>query len=268
MLQSPGRRPGIAATGGGRVRARRNHAKGIRTTRWRALLAFAGTVGLHLVVFIGLLRGPDTATVRWRPSAEPTVILDLSDPEPEYETSAAPREAPPLPAPPPAAVLVLKLPGRPPVVGAAAGADAAPTAEETAQAPETIDLPAPVSFSLRLSQQRGEVAAEIARENAPARRPFRERDLNAMVPGAGNGKLPGFRPRFGTPSGDLARSVGRMLQQKLPTAAGEWDAPLDPLTERWEAAHHGSDLAACERQYEDVDRDLRRQLCGEVRPPE
>ena len=29
-----------------------------------------------------------------------------------------------------------------------------------------------------------------------------------------------------------------------------------------------SDLAACERQYEDVDRDLRRQLCGEVRPPD
>lgn len=249
------------------MRARRNHANGFRTSRWRALLAFAGTVGLHLAVFIGLLRGPDTSAVRWRPP-DATMTVDLTDPVIESETSALPREAPPPPPPPPAAVLIVKAPDRAAVPGTMGLPAAVASAKESVEAPAPADLPAPVSFSLRLSQQRSEVAAEIARENAPARRPFRERDLGAMVPGAGNGKLPGFQPRVGTPSGDLARSIGRMLQQKLPSAAVEWDAPLDPLTERWEAAHHGSDLAACERQYEDVDRDLRRQLCGEVRPPE
>lgn len=245
------------------MRARRSHANGSRTTRWRALLAFAGTLGLHLGVFIGLLRGPDTATAPWRPQPV-RVMVDLLEPSPEFETASALPAAPRQPLPPPAALLIEQMPAAAPAQPAPARSP--PRAPVATAAP--ADLPAPVSFARRLEQQRSEVAAEIARENAPARRPFRERDLGAMVPGAGNGKLPGFRPRFGTPSGDLARSVGRMLEQKLPTAAVEWDAPLDPLTERWEAAHHGSDLAACERQYEDVDRDLRRQLCGEVRPPD
>jgi hypothetical protein len=245
------------------VRARTNHANGLRTTRWRALLAFAGALGLHLAVFIGLLHGPDTATVRWRPQPA-SVTVDLLEPPPVLETASALQAEPPPPLPPPAIALIEKRPAAAPAqMAPAKSLPVAPVATAT-----PADLPAPVSFSLRLSQQRSDVAAQIARENAPARRPFRERDLGAMVPGAGNGKLPGFRPRFGTPSGDLARSVGRMLEQKLPTAAVEWDAPLDPLTERWEAAHHGSDLAACERQYEDVDRELRRQLCGEVRPPD
>lgn len=245
------------------MRAWRSHADGSRTTRWRALLALAGTLGLHLAVFVGLLRGPDTAIVPWRPQPV-SVMVDLLEPPPGFETaSALPVEAPP-PLPPPAAVLVEQVPAAAPARPAPARLP--PQVPVATAAPS--DLPAPVSFAKRLEQQRSAVAAEIARENAPARRPFRERDLGAMVPGASNGKLPGFRPRFGTPSGDLARSVGRMLEQKLPTAAVEWDAPLDPLTERWEAAHHGSDLAACERQYEDVDRDLRRQLCGEVRPPD
>lgn len=244
------------------MRARRSHANGFRTARWRALLAFAGTLGLHLAVFIGLLRGPDTATVPWRPQPV-SVMVDLFEPSPGFETARS-LPQPMLPLPPPAALLVEQMPAAAPT--RRAPATLPPQASVAPAAP--ADLPAPVSFAKRLEQQRSAVAAEIARENAPARRPFRERDLGAMVPGAGNGKLPGFRPRFGTPSGDLARSVGRMLEQKLPTAAVEWDAPLDPLTERWEAAHHGSDLAACERQYEDVDRDLRRQLCGEVRPPD
>lgn len=245
------------------MRARTNHANGLRTTRWRALLAIAGTLGLHLGVFIGLLRGPDTATVPWRPQPV-SVVVDLLEPSPGFETASAPPVEPPPPLPPPAALLIEQLPAAAPTRPAPARL---PTQAPVATAAQA-DLPAPVSFASRLEQQRSEVAAEIARENAPARRAFRERDLGAMVPGAGNGKLPGFRPRFSTPSGDLARSVGRMLVQRLPTAAVEWGAPLDPLTERWEAAHHGSDLAACERQYEDVDRDLRRQLCGEVRPPD
>ncbi len=245
------------------MRARTRYANGSRTTRWRALLAFAGTLGLHLGVFIGLLRGPDAAIVPRR-TQPVSVVVDLLESSPAVEIASAQPMAPPPPLPPPAALLIEQLPAV--VPARPAQARLPPQAPIATAAP--ADLPAPVSFARRLEQQRRDVAAEIARENAPARRPFRERDLGAMVPGAGNGKLPGFRPRFGTPSGDLARSLGRMLEQKLPTAAVEWDAPLDPLTERWEAAHHGSDLAACERQYEDVDRDLRRQLCGEVRPPD
>ena len=252
------------------MRARKNLANGFRTSRWRALLAFAGTLGLHLAVFVGLLRGPDTAIVPWQPPL-PTITVDLAEPGASALTSALPRAEPPLPPPPPAAVLIVGVRDPDPAVRdrPVTPVRRAPSPPVPAPVSAPGDLPAPVSFAQRLSQQRSEVAAEIARENAPARRPFRERDLDAMVPGAGNGKLPGFRPRFGTPSGDLARSIGRMLEQKLPSAAVDWDAPLDPLTERWEAAHHGSDLAACERQYEDVDdRELRRQLCGEVRPPD
>ncbi len=135
-------------------------------------------------------------------------------------------------------------------------------------APEPVDLPEPVSLSRRIEQTRSEVAAEIAREQAPQRRAFQGRSLDAMLPDAGNGKLPGFRPRTGATPSDAMSGLAKLLSRGVPTAATDPDAPTDLLTEGWEAAHHGSDLAACELQYEELDADLRRQMCGEVRPPE
>jgi hypothetical protein len=123
--------------------------------------------------------------------------------------------------------------------------------------------PPPVS----IDQQRANVAAEIARESAPLRRPFRGRSIDAMLPDGDKGMLPGFRPRtVDEPPSQLMRKFGQMLSQGVPSAAVDPDAPMDLLTEGWEAKHHGSDLAACELQYEELDPDLRRKMCGEVGP--
>jgi hypothetical protein len=122
-------------------------------------------------------------------------------------------------------------------------------------------LPAP-RFSI--DQQRTNVAAEIARESAPLRRPFRGRSIDAMLPDGDKGMLPGFRPRTVDDPSKLMRKFGQMLSQGVPSAAVDPDAPMDLLTEGWEAKHHGSDLQACELQYEELDPDMRRKMCGEV----
>lgn len=89
-----------------------------------------------------------------------------------------------------------------------------------------------------------------------------------MLPDGDRGTLPGFRPRTSEGGSEVLRKLGQVLNSRLPSAAVDFHAPMDQLTERWEASHHGSDLAACEQQYQELDADLRRQMCGEVRPPE
>lgn len=108
----------------------------------------------------------------------------------------------------------------------------------------------------------------MAAAHAPERRPFAGRDLDAMLPDGDNGKLPGFRPQTSDQRAEVLRKLGQILSSGVPTAAMDYDAPTDLLTEGWEAKHHGSDMAACERQYEELDADLRRQMCGDVRPPD
>jgi hypothetical protein len=128
-------------------------------------------------------------------------------------------------------------------------------------------MPAATTLTQRIDHQRREAAADIATEHAPAKRLFAGRSIDAMLPGADTGKLPGFRPKTSDDNRDALRRIGQMLSQGLPSAAVNPDAPTDLLTEGWEAKHHGSDLAACELQYQDLDADLRRQMCGVVRPP-
>ena len=95
----------------------------------------------------------------------------------------------------------------------------------TAAEPALI-LPDPVSPSLRLEQSRVAVAAEIAKENAPKRRAFAGRSIDAMLPGADTGKLPGFRPQTVEESNGLARQIGQML------SAGVFPAPRSTTTPR------------------------------------
>jgi hypothetical protein len=221
--------------------------------------AWTGTLVLHILVIAQLLLST-TVVPQVRDREALTIDVELSvSPEPP-----PPRRPESTPAPAASAVAAA-----PKVAARAVATPNPPPANASPASPQSSStLPDPVSLSTRIDQQRTIVAAEIARENAPKRRPFRGRSIDAMLPGADSGKLPGFRPRTHDDNADALRRFTQMLQRGLPSAATDFDAPTDLLTEGWEAAHHGSDLAACERQYEQFESDLRRQLCGEVRPPE
>lgn len=231
--------------------------------------ALAGTLTLHLLAVGHLLRSTEASPqARWlRPLV---VAIELPVDEVDVEPEATPPPPPAGPAPP-------ADPPRPPLparrpAAAAPGIDATALTITTAPASDTVvpaspdPIPPEARAAIRLDQQRSAVAAEIARENAPKRRAFSGRSLDAMLPGADSGRLPGLRPRVRGGGRELARKL-KSMWMGLPQAAVDRDAVLDPLTERWEEAHHGSDLAACERQYLELDRELRRQMCGEVRPP-
>ena len=226
----------------------RHHAQSLAR-----ICAWTFTFTLHLLAFGYVWKVTQTVPQLQGPSAL-TVAVYLRDepppPRPQPEAPPIPTPAAETPAAPTAA-------SRP--VSIAVAAPEPP--------PEPIELPEPVSLSRRIEQTRTEVAGEIAREQAPQRRAFQGRSLDAMVPDAGNGKLPGFRPRTVDDPSKLLHKFGQMLGQGLPSAAWDQDAPMDLLIEGWEARHHGSDLQACELQYEELDADLRRQMCGEVRPP-
>jgi hypothetical protein len=139
---------------------------------------------------------------------------------------------------------------------------------ETAVGTPIEKAPEPTDLHARIDYQRREVAADIARENAPARRPFAGRSLDAMLPDAENTKLKNFHPRVHDARRDFMRKLAGVVALTVPTAARDYHAPVDPLTERWEAAHHSSDMADCDREYARFDAEMRRQLCGFVRPPD
>lgn len=213
------------------------------------LLALSGSLLLHLLIVERLFEVTSVLPeVRVARSLEVEILLDdtLREASPAVPVASIPEPpaaAPVPPQPPPAAARGMPLPT--PV--------AAP--------------PEPAATPPDLAAQRAAVAAEIAREGAPARAAFAGRSLDALLPDGETGLLPGFRPRPKDGVRDWGRRLGALLQPNLPQAAVDTDAPLDLLTEGWERAHHASELDACERQYEQLDRELRRQMCGEVRPP-
>lgn len=221
-----------------------------------------GTLLLHLLVLDRLLRGTEVTPQEFR--LQPLLVeIPLQVQAPGFVEPLPVPAPPPLPPPTrddpparPAPVPRSASAPRPPPSAAASAADALPP-----------PIPPAARAAIRLDQQRSAIAAEMARESAAQRRPFAGRSLDAMLPDADNGRLPGFRPRVGEDAVDYARKLAGILQRGLPQAAVDPDAPSDLLTEGWERAHHASDLAACERQYEELDREMRRQLCGEVRPP-
>lgn len=240
---------------GGRVRKHMEFTTGRHAMSLARICAWTFTFTLHVLAFAYVWRVTQMVPQLQGPSALSVAV---------YLTSELPPSRPEL-EPDPAPV---RLPAKRPAAPAAMTAVAASTQAASIEAPPETVLPEPVSLSQRIEQTRTEVAAQIAREQAPQRRAFQGRSLDAMVPDAGNGKLPGFRPRTAATPSDALRGLAKMLGGGVPTAATDPDAPSDLLTEGWEAKHHGSDLAACELQYEELDADLRRQLCGEVRPPE
>ncbi len=217
------------------------------------IAALTGTLVLHILVVAQLWL---TARVVPQQRLRSAITLQLY----------APEEQPPVG--PPQLEPVARTPQ-------AAAATAAPVRVESVAtiAPDAVDADVPeVRFvtpsepAVSIAEQRANVAAEIARENAPVRRPFRGRSIDAMLPDGDKGMLPGFRPRTVDDPSKLMRKFGQMLSQGVPSAAVDPDAPMDLLTEGWEAKHHGSDLASCELQYEELDADLRRKMCGEVGP--
>jgi len=190
------------------------------------------------------------------PDFLPLTIKELEEPLPPRPTEPAP---PPAPTPTPTRVQSRPI----------ARLAAPTTVDRPAVAPPLADsvTAATPSFSDRLEEQRSVIATEMAKESARKRRPFAGRSIDAMLPGADVGMLPGFRPRTHDGNRETMRRLAKMLEKGLPTAAYDPDAPSDLLTEGWERAHHGSDMAACEMQYEELEPDLRRQMCGDVRPP-
>jgi hypothetical protein len=212
------------------------------------IVALAGTLVLHILGFAQLwLYARVVPEQRLRTAI--TVQLYELEPQPPVAPIETAAESPPAAV---AAPRPLREARTAPVVVAA------PEAAHI----EFVQAPVPLS----IEQQRAAIAAEIARENAPSRRPFRGRSIDAMLPDGDKGMLPGFRPRTVDDPSTLMRKFGQMLSSGLPAAAVDPDAPMDLLTEGWEAKHHGSDLAACELQYEELDPDMRRKMCGEVGP--
>ena len=215
------------------------------------IAALTGTLTLHIVVFAQLWLNARVVPQQRMRSAITVELYQAEDPPPVQPV--APEQPP--------ATIDHPMPRVPP------RERVAPAEVEPVEAIEEPPLDAVVvepSLGERIDQQRSAVAAEIARENAPARRLFRGRPIDAMLPDGATGILPGFRPKVSEGTPGIVRGLANMLSRGVPTAATDPDAPTDLLTEGWEAAHHGSDLAGCELQYQELDADLRRQMCGEV----
>ncbi|GMU43078.1 MAG: hypothetical protein AMXMBFR25_10640 [Lysobacterales bacterium] len=235
-------------------------ALGRQAPMWFRIVAVSGTLLLHLWVIDRLLAGtevlPGVRTLR--PLTVDVALIEPGPPqtEPAPEPPSPPPSPPLVPPLPPPAARVVETLRRPSV--------AITTPSPPVPATPVERKPAPLAD---LEAQREAIAAEIARERAPARRAFAGRSLDAMLPDAETGILPGLRPRTHDGAREWGRRLGALLQGGLPQAAVDPEAPLDPLTDRWEQAHHGSDLATCERQYEELDHEMRRMLCGEARPP-
>lgn len=222
------------------------------------IAAWTGTMVLHLLM-IGVLWHHTAVRFTVDERKAMTVDIDLVE--------ATPPPQPKAPAPmEPAATATASVPSA--TISNRATPPARVASEPVPAAEDALILPEPVAPSMRLAQSRVAVAAEIAEENAPKRRAFAGRPIDAMLPGADSGKLPGFRPKTFEETSHFARQLGKLLQKGVPTAATVYDAPLDLLTEGWENAHHSSDQAECDRRYESFDADLRHQLCGDVRPPQ
>jgi len=235
------------------VRRGRLASKQRRPLSLARIAALTGTLVLHIVLIAQLWLNARVVPQQRLRSA---ITLELYGPEQQ------PPVVPQLPLPPPA-MAVDSVATVPRVRVEPAAAAPVVNVEEGARDVEFVLPPAPV---VSLDEQRAGVAAEMARESAPVRRAFRGRSIDAMLPDGDKGMLPGFRPRTVDDPGKLMRNLGQMLSQGVPSAAVDPDAPMDLLTEGWEAKHHGSDLAACELQYEELDADLRRKMCGEVGP--
>lgn len=219
----------------------------------RRVFAMVATFTLHLLLIGWLIRETQVQAPSFTREA---IEIELRD----FETPAQPLPPPRPPGALPPPVPELRAVPRP----QAPSIDTEVAVEELA---EPSEEPAPTDLRARIEHQRREVAADIARENAPERRAFAGRSIDAMLPDKENVKLPTFRPKTHDGMRDTLRRLGNMISIGVPSAATEYDSPTDLLTEGWENRHHSSDMADCDREYAQFDAELRRQLCGYVKPP-
>lgn len=205
----------------------------------RRVLAWAGTLLLHLAMIQALWQGTRVEPPAPRPAPIEVLLYDFVTPSPPMPPSAEASEE-------------KRASTRRPV---SAPRDVAP-----AETIEVVDQRPPIEAAIDWQALRERAVREQLGQ--PRRAPFAGKDLGSQLPGADNRRLPGFRP----PSRDdlltRARNLAQALAQPVPRAAAEHDAMTDLLTEDWEARHHASDLQACERQYPQFEPAMRRRLCG------
>lgn len=212
--------------------------------RLRAIAAWSFTLAVHLLLAERLL--VSTRVMPPLPTARMEVEIVLAEP---------------LPSPPPPVPRVA-----PPtmVSGQMARAPVRRIRDETPLAAPAQAAPAdPLADTERavLERQARAAASQFVRENPPERRPFAGRDLDALLPDADQGVLPGFRPRAQGELSELARRLAALASKGVPSAAVNHDAMTDLLTEGWEARHHGSDIGPCMARSGALDREVARALC-------
>jgi hypothetical protein len=216
----------------------------IARPRPRAIAAWSFSLAVHLLLAERLL--VSTHVVPPWPTARMDVEIVLAEP---------------LPTPPPPVPRVA-----PPtlVSGQMAGAPVRRIRDETPLAASAQAAPAdPLADTERavLERQARAAASQFVRENPPERRPFAGRDLDALLPDADAGVLPGIRPRAQGELSEPARRLAALASTGIPSAAVNHDAMSDLLTEGWEARHHGSDIGPCLARSGALDREVARALC-------
>ena len=222
----------------------------IARPRLRAVAAWSFTIAVHLLLAERLL----VSTRALPPSATPRMEVEIV----LAETAPPAPAAPPLAAVPavtdkPRVTPVEQIQAGPPVVDPEPPAPADPLADTERAV---------------LERQARAAASQYVREHPPERRPFSGRDLDALLPDADQGVLPGFRPRAQGELSELARRLAALASKGVPSAAVNHDAMTDLLTEGWEARHHGSDIGPCMARSGALDREVARALClGKQLPP-
>jgi hypothetical protein len=215
--------------------------------RPRALAAWSVTLAIHLVLAERLLVGT-RALPPSPPPARMAVEIRLDEP------------LPPPPAQPAAGSPVI------PVRAAEPPRRPSPTALEApsaAPSPFTRADPLAEPESAVLARQARAAASQYVREHPQQRAPFAGRDLDAMVPDADQGVLPGFRPRAEeTGPAQLARRLAGMAGAAVPQAASDHDAMSDQLIGGWWAGRdHGDDTGPCRARTGALDAETARALC-------
>lgn len=219
----------------------------IARPRLRAIAAWSFTLAVHLLLAERLLVG--TRVMPPLPTARMEVEIVLAEPLP----------SPPPPVPRSAAPTI--------VSGQVTDAPVREIRDETPLAvpvtpptPPSVDPLADTGRAV-LERQARAAASQYVREHPPERRPFAGRDLDALLPDADQGVLPGFRPRAQDELSELARRLAALASMGVPSAAVNHDAMTDLLIEGWEARHHGSDIGPCMARAAALDTETARALC-------
>jgi hypothetical protein len=213
----------------------------IARPRLRAVAAWSFTLAVHLLLAERLIVGTPALPPAHSGRMEVEITLVEPLPPPVPATAASPEVTSGVTGPRPRLIRI-----ETPLAAAAQQARVDPLTE-TGRAV--------------LDRQARAAASQYVREHPPERRPFAGRDLDALLPDADQGVLPGFRPRAEREASALARRLAALAGMGVPSAAVNHDAMTDLLIEGWEARHHGSDIGPCLARSAALDREVARALC-------